>query len=883
MRFIYVYFLLKEISLFRSSEADCSYQNVTKSVDNCPILPGDIYIGGLVNIHRVSKVTDDSLTEGPIQEECSNPFDHGMFTSLSIIYAIEEINAGKFLDLTNVTLGYMLTDGCRSRSVALRGAADISSGACGIEEAPVAVIADTFSASIGPVANYFQLTNTPVIAVWATSVEFTDKNLYPTFFRTVPNDDNQAEALVHIVKSFGWTWVGALATDENYGRLGIEHFKEVAKLYGICISFEMYLPTVIDSKGINDTVDLLMTHSDVKVIITFINSGYEVAKIFEECDRRKINTRVWIGTDVWIISRIFASNKYYKVIDAAIGTSIEEVRNDDFWNYFLSRTPNNTNLDSWFNKFWEKTFSCNLFENGPDKNKSSINQECWSHSLNEKADEFKTYIDFTTYNAVYAIAYAIYNIINCTDGLLKDGLCPDVNDIQPWQLMQYLRNVEFQDHIKNRQFMFDENYEVPARYTVYWWKRTTKNTVNIQIVGEYDSSATSGDYLQINESAILWDSGRSEKVPKSFCSQPCQPGTRKRLNNDKPTCCFDCVPCANNRISTIEDQNECTQCPEDHYSNDNNTECLMKETAVLAWTDTVVIAFLAWSGVGCALTFATILIFYFKKECEIVKSSSRDLSLMLQMGILTGFISPILFITPPTDIICQLRIAVPSILASFILAVFLIKIYMVIKIFNRGKKAKSMANSKIRLKKFRFLLVSLITGLQVSLVVAAFITFPVEIHLDNVSSMTETIIECKATIRTYIYNESFNLILIIVCFVLAFRARKTPHNYHEARFISVVMTFWIIIFLVSIPIHLFTVGELEPIITVMFILILNTLILIMLFLPKCYFLFVASKNDHTNTSQRISKSFTDSCATLSSAKRESGIQDCSPHDFNTNL
>ncbi|EDO29213.1 predicted protein, partial [Nematostella vectensis] len=49
------------------------------------------------------------------------------------------------------------------------------------------------------------------------------------FLRTIPPDYIQAEVMADLVAYYGWSYVSVVATDEDYGRLGIEAFKQEVK------------------------------------------------------------------------------------------------------------------------------------------------------------------------------------------------------------------------------------------------------------------------------------------------------------------------------------------------------------------------------------------------------------------------------------------------------------------------------------------------------------------------------------------------------------------------------------------------------------------------------------------------------------------------------
>lgn len=57
--------------------------------------------------------------------------------------------------------------------------------------------------------------------------------------------------MARLVLHFGWTWVGTIAADDDYGKYGIKDFKEQVEEAGVCISFSETLPKVISSSSLS--------------------------------------------------------------------------------------------------------------------------------------------------------------------------------------------------------------------------------------------------------------------------------------------------------------------------------------------------------------------------------------------------------------------------------------------------------------------------------------------------------------------------------------------------------------------------------------------------------------------------------------------------------
>uniref|UniRef100_A0AAV2J3L0 G-protein coupled receptors family 3 profile domain-containing protein n=1 Tax=Knipowitschia caucasica TaxID=637954 RepID=A0AAV2J3L0_KNICA len=153
----------------------------------------------------------------------------------TMIFAIEEINSSGVL-LPNISIGYKVLDSCDSPQRAvmalLNGQELHRGGTCSGASAVQAIIGASESSSTIVMLQMAGIFNIPVISHFATCACLSNRKQYPTFFRTIPSDFYQSRALAKLIKHFGWTWVGAVRSDNDYGNNGMATFITAAAREG---------------------------------------------------------------------------------------------------------------------------------------------------------------------------------------------------------------------------------------------------------------------------------------------------------------------------------------------------------------------------------------------------------------------------------------------------------------------------------------------------------------------------------------------------------------------------------------------------------------------------------------------------------------------------
>ncbi|XP_059576306.1 extracellular calcium-sensing receptor [Alligator mississippiensis] len=835
---------------------------------------GDIILGGLFPIHFGVAAKDQDLKSRPESVECIRYNFRGFRWLQAMIFAIEEINSSPTL-LPNMTLGYRIFDTCNTVSKALEATlsfvAQNKIDSLNLEEfcnctdhipSTIAVVGATGSGISTAVANLLGLFYIPQVSYASSSRLLSNKNQFKSFLRTIPNDEHQATAMADIIEYFRWNWVGTIAADDDYGRPGIEKFREEAEERDICIDFSELISQYSDEEDIQQVVEVIQ-NSTAKVIVVF-SSGPDLEPLIKEIVRRNITGRIWLASEAWASSSLIAMPEFFSVIGSTIGFALKAGQIPGFREFLQKVHPNNPTNNGFAKEFWEETFNCYL-PDGPKNSpasssfhksheESSGNSTAFFRPLctgEENITSVETpYMDYThlrisynVYLAVYSIAHALQDIYTCTPGkgLFTNGSCADIKKVEAWQVLKHLRHLNFTNNM-GEQVDFDEFGDLAGNYSIINWHLSPEDgSVMFEEVGHYNVNAKKGERLFINEDKILW-SGSSREVPFSNCSRDCLPGTRKGIIEGEPTCCFECVECPDGEYSDETDASACDKCPDDFWSNENHTSCIPKQIEFLSWTEPFGIALTLFAVLGIFLTSFVLGVFTKFRNTPIVKATNRELSYLLLFSLLCCFSSSLFFIGKPQDWTCRLR--QPAFGISFVLCIscILVKTNRVLLVFEA--KIPTSLHRKWWGLNLQFLLVFLCTFVQIVICVIWLYTAPPSSYRNHELEDEIIFITChEGSLMALGFLIGYTCLLAAICFFFAFKSRKLPENFNEAKFITFSMLIFFIVWISFIPAYASTYGKFVSAVEVIAILAASFGLLACIFFNKVYIiLFKPSRN-----------------------------------------
>ncbi|XP_008423292.1 vomeronasal type-2 receptor 1-like isoform X3 [Poecilia reticulata] len=327
-------------------------------------MDGDFVIGGAFFIHYQMHTLVNNYIKKPELPRCTGSFNaRDLRFSRTMIFAIEEINNSTEL-LPGIRLGYQIYDTCSSVPVAVHVAFQLSNGPdpvfykgdnCSQSGVVVAAVGDSGSTPSISMSRIIGSFNIPLVSHFATCACLSDKHEYPTFFRTIPSDYYQAAAMAKLVKHFGWTWIGAVHSDSDYGNYGIATFLETARREGICVEYIESFDWTHPQSKIRRVADVIR-RSTATVVVAFAAPG-DMKILFEELAWQPGPPRQWIGSEAWITDPNLMS---FSFCTGAIGVAIQKSVVPGLRDFLLNLSPSEVSASSVLTEFWEDAFNCSL-------------------------------------------------------------------------------------------------------------------------------------------------------------------------------------------------------------------------------------------------------------------------------------------------------------------------------------------------------------------------------------------------------------------------------------------------------------------------------------------------------------------------------------------
>ncbi len=611
----------------------------------------------------------------------------------AIKYTMMEINNNQTI-LPNISLGYVMVDGCSRDIVALARtfsfipaknmsiwSADTPGEAivedCGryIRTYPVVgMIGPHNSRAAIMAAPILSLAQIPTLGTYQSSDELSDKSRYEYFLRLVAPDRFQVKAIMDFLEYFNFTYVSLLYSEGSYGMNGAKYIELEAKQRGICIAYSKRLSELDTDKNYDEVVEKLVANSKARVVILFV-LHYMALPFFQAVERRKVfDYFVWLGSDA-IAGRNFGrptTDKFFYVFFDNGETSPE------FAEYFKYLTPDNSTNNPWFRLLWEQYFDCK-WDNCEDC------KNCSNFSNTQKPDDPVSIWVNKFHDAVWTFGLALDTLIRtkCPKAFRDKSLlnkCVTGKDLLP-----VMKNTTFKGITGD--IKFNKNGDMLGEYTINQYLFNNGKNEHL-IVGNWKKKTES---ITIYEEKISWSKFLKNLdghefghgIPPSVCSVPCD---RKQYPVQQEVhCCWICRECRNNEI--IVNSSSCEACPPTLWPDDDfATTCIPIEPTYMKPSDVIALGLLALSALLFIMTLIFIAIFIKNREDKLIKASGRELMTIIMVGICLAYLVIFSFVMKPSDVYCYISHFGFNITVTIIYAPLVMKTNRVYRIFTSGKK-----------------------------------------------------------------------------------------------------------------------------------------------------------------------------------------------------
>ncbi|KAJ7995379.1 hypothetical protein DPEC_G00243960 [Dallia pectoralis] len=447
---------------------------------------GDFVLGGLFEVHFFTLFPELSFTSEPLQPSCEGFTTFGYKQAETMAFAVDEINKRSDL-LPNISLGYQLYDNCLRLGVAFRAAMSLASGSqekflldetCSGSPPVLGIVGDPGSTHAIAISSILGLFKVPMV-----------------------------EAMIQILRRFGWTWVGLVVSSDDYGLFAARSFLSDLAQSGGCVAYSYVLPKDNNPTELKRIVENIK-RSSARVLVAISSEAY-LLPLVDEVVVQNVRGIQWIASEAWTSSSVFLTPRLMPYLGGTLGIAIRRGEIPGLREHLLNIRPDNKSSNNMVRQFWEAMFEC-AFEPSLGWVESGKNVCTGREDLSAAAGGFVDVTDlrpeYNVYKAVYALAHALHDLLQCVPGKgpFSGHSCASIKKLEPWQLVHYLERVNFTTGFGDR-VSFDDNGDALPIYDIMNWVRLQDGSMQVKNVGVVDKSAPAGQQLTLDEDRIFWN------------------------------------------------------------------------------------------------------------------------------------------------------------------------------------------------------------------------------------------------------------------------------------------------------------------------------------------------------------------------------------------
>ena len=211
------------------------------------------------------------------------------------------------------------------------------------------------------------------------------------------------------------------------------------------------------------------------------------------------------------------------------------------------------------------------------------------------------------------------------------------------------------------------------------------------------------------------------------------------------------------------------------------------------------------AALGVIATIFVTAVFIKYNKTPVIMASGRELCYVLLFGF--GFCYSMTFamVTKPSTLSCIFLRAGLGLSLSICYSALFTKTNRISRIFNRGIKAMVKRPSYTS-PKSQLVICGCLVSIQVVGAITWMVMAPPGTRLEYPDRET-VVLRCHSTNFAIVVSLLYNMLLIILCTVYAFKTRKIPENYNEAKYIAFTMYSTCIVWLAFIPIYFGTKND----------------------------------------------------------------------------